>query len=312
MGGLMEVPAQAAQVSPDVSLLRQVAVLIVNFNTAVALERCLRTLEPAIGPGLDVVVVDNASGDGSVDMVRRDFTSVSVIEAEVNIGFGKGMNLAAGHTQRDFLLILNPDCFIEPASIARLAASLESNSELGFVGPRIDLESGRPDHACLRNDPDPLGALLYFSRLPRLLRRPGLNRYSLAHADYDAEQELQAGTAACLMIRGADFRAVDGFDEAFFMYGEDLDLCRRLREAGHLGRYVPGARALHLKGEASRKQSRRMLLEFHRAMWVYYRKHERPRHAAPVNWAVAAGIGVLGGARLALNAARKEKAVSRR
>jgi N-acetylglucosaminyl-diphospho-decaprenol L-rhamnosyltransferase len=312
MGGLMEVPAQAAQVSPDLSLLRRVAVLIVNFNTAVALERCLRTLEPAIGPGLDVVVVDNTSGDGSVDMVRRDFTSVSVIEAEVNIGFGKGMNLAAGDTQRDFLLILNPDCFIEPASIARLAASLESNPELGFVGPRIDLESGRPDHACLRNDPDPLGALLYFSRLPRLLRRPGLNRYSLAHADYDAEQELQAGTAACLMIRGADFRAVGGFDEAFFMYGEDLDLCRRLREAGHLGRYVPGARAVHLKGEASRKQSRRMLLEFHRAMWVYYRKHERPRHAAPVNWAVAAGIGVLGGARLALNAARKEKAVSRR
>jgi GT2 family glycosyltransferase len=276
------------------------------------LERCLRTLEPGIAPGLEVVVVDNASGDGSVDMVRRDFTSVTVIEGEVNIGFGKGMNVAAGHTQRDFLLLLNPDCFIEPAAIARLAASFQSNPELGFVGPRIDLESGRPDHASLRNDPDPLGAMLYFSRLPRLLRRPSLNRYSLAHADYDAEQDLRAGTAACLMVRGADFRAVGGFDEAFFMYGEDLDLCRRLREAGHPGRYVPGAHALHLKGEASRKQSRRMLLEFHRAMWVYYRKHERPRHAAPVNWAVAAGIGVLGGARLALNAARKEKVVSRR
>ena len=223
------------------------------------------------------------------------------------------MNLAASHTQRDFLLVLNPDCFIEPPAIARLAAALDGNPRLGFVGPRIDLESGRPDHACLRNDPDPVGALLYFSRLPRLLPgRPGLNRYSLAHADYDAEQELQAGTAACLMIRGTDFHAVGGFDEAFFMYGEDLDLCRRLRAAGRLGRYVPSAHALHLKGEASRKQSRRMLLEFHRAMWIYYRKHERPRRAAPVNWAVAAGIGVLGGTRMALNAARREKLVSRR
>jgi N-acetylglucosaminyl-diphospho-decaprenol L-rhamnosyltransferase len=302
----------APELSPDVSLLRRVAVLIVNYNTSAVLERCLRILQPGLGLGLEVVVVDNASGDGSVDMVRRDFTPVGIVEAGANIGFGRGMNLAAGHTQRDFLLILNPDCFIEPDSIARLAASLESNPRLGFVGPRIDLESGRPDHACLRADPDPLGALLYFSRLPRLLRRPSLNRYSLAHADYDAEQELQAGTAACLMIRGADFRAVDGFDEAFFMYGEDLDLCRRLRDTGHPGRYIPGARALHLKGEASRKQSRRMLLEFHRAMWTYYRKHEQARHKAPVNWAVVAGIGVLGGARLALNAARKEKLVSRR
>jgi len=308
----MEVPAPAAQASPDRFLLRRVAVLIVNHNTGAVLERCLRTLQPGLGLGLEVVVVDNASGDGSVDMVRRDFAGVSVVEADANLGFGRGENLAASHTQRDFLLILNPDCFIEPDSIARLAASLDGNPELGFVGPRIDLESGRPDHACLRNDPDPVGALLYFSRLPRLFRRPSLNRYSLAHADYDAEQELQAGTAACLMVRGADFRAVGGFDEAFFMYGEDLDLCRRLRAAGHLGRYVPGAYALHLKGEASRKQSGRMLLEFHRAMWIYYRKHEQPHHAAPVNWAVAAGIGVLGGARLALNAARKEKLVSRR
>jgi N-acetylglucosaminyl-diphospho-decaprenol L-rhamnosyltransferase len=308
----MEVPAPAAQASPDRFLLRRVAVLIVNHNTGAVLERCLRTLQPGLGLGLEVVVVDNASGDGSVDMVRRDFAGVSVVEADANLGFGRGENLAASHTQRDFLLILNPDCFIEPDSIARLAASLDGNPELGFVGPRIDLESGRPDHACLRNDPDPVGALLYFSRLPRLFRRPSLNRYSLAHADYDAEQELQAGTAACLMVRGADFRAVGGFDEAFFMYGEDLDLCRRLRAAGHPGRYVPGAHALHLKGEASRKQSGRMLVEFHRAMWIYYRKHEQPHHAAPVNWAVAAGIGVLGGARLALNAARKEKLVSRR
>ncbi len=308
----MEVPAPAAQASPDLLLWRRVAVLIVNYNTGGVLMRCLRTLEPGLALGLEVVVVDNASEDGSVARVRRDFAGVRLVESGANLGFGRGVNLAASHTERDFLLILNPDCFIEPDSIARLAASRDGNPELAFVGPRIDLESGRPDHACLRADPDPLGALLYFSRLPGLLRRPSLNRYSLAHADYDAEQELQAGTAACLMIRGADFRAVDGFDEAFFMYGEDLDLCRRLRAAGHPGRYVPGAHALHLKGEASRKQSGRMLFEFHRAMWIYYRKHEQPRHTVPVNWAVAVGIGVLGGARLALNAARKETLVSRR
>jgi GT2 family glycosyltransferase len=160
----MEVPAPAAQASPDRFLLRRVAVLIVNHNTGAVLERCLRTLQPGLGLGLEVVVVDNASRDGSADMARRDFAGVSVVEADANLGFGRGENLAASHTQRDFLLILNPDCFIEPDSIARLAASLDGSPELGFVGPRIDLESGRPDHACLRNDPDPVGALLYFSR----------------------------------------------------------------------------------------------------------------------------------------------------
>ena len=96
------------------------------------------------------------------------------------------------------------------------------------------------------------------------------------------------------------------------MYGEDLDLCRRLWDAGHPGRYLPSARALHLKGEASRKQSGRMLVEFHRAMWTYYRKHERPYHAAPLNWTVAAGITALAGVRLAANAARGQKRVSAR
>ncbi len=94
------------------------------------------------------------------------------------------------------------------------------------------------------------------------------------------------------------------------MYGEDLDLCRRLRQAGFLGRYVPAARALHLKGESSRKQSTRMLVQFHRAMWVYYRKHERSRHPAFVNWIVGAAIGSLAAARIGLNAARKDKRVS--
>ena len=299
--------------APELSLLGEVAVLIVNHDTSAVLERCLGALEPGMKLGLEVVVVDNASHDGSVDMVRGTFPAVRMVEAGGNRGFGAGVNLAALQTQRPLLLILNPDCFIAPESVARLAGRLDGDAHLGFVGPRIDLESGAVDHASLRADPDPLGALLYISRLPKLFPgRQSLNRYSLSHAGYDAEQELLAGTAACLMVRSSDFHAVGGFDEAFFMYGEDLDLCRRLRQAGRRGRYVPEARALHLKGEASRKQSRRMLLEFHRAMWTYYRKYEKPKRPAPVNWGVAAGITTLAGLRLATNALRREKRVSAR
>ncbi len=297
----------------DAAILARVAVLVVNFNTIDVLGRCLATLAPGQESGLEVVVVDNGSADGSPGMVRRDFGWVTLLETGANLGFGGGVNRGAATTAREFLLVLNPDCFVEPDSIVILAGRLAEDPNLGFAGPRIDLGSGAVDHAALRADPDPLGAALYFSRIPRLFpESAALNRYSLSHADYDAEQELEAGTAACLMIQASAFRVVGGFDEAFFMYGEDLDLCRRLRAAGYAGRYVPSAHALHLKGEASRKQSSRMLVEFHKAMWTYYRKHEQRRHAAPVNWVVAAGIGTLGAARLALNAVRREKQVSRR
>jgi N-acetylglucosaminyl-diphospho-decaprenol L-rhamnosyltransferase len=300
---------------PSTSLegLSRVAVLVVNYNTADVLARCLATLAPGVDAGMEVVVVDNGSADASVAVVRRDFPRVRLVESGANLGFGAGVNRAAMETTREDLLVLNPDCFIEPAAIAILASRLDAGPELGFVGPRIDLSSGEVDHAALRADPDIVGAVLYFSRLPRLFpASAAVNRYSLAHADYDEEQELLAGTAGCLMFRAAAFRAVGGFDEAFFMYGEDLDLCRRLREAGWAGRYVPSAHALHLKGEASRKQSNRMLVEFHRAMWTYYEKHERSGHPAPVNWAVASGIATLAGARLAVNAFRREGRVSRR
>jgi N-acetylglucosaminyl-diphospho-decaprenol L-rhamnosyltransferase len=139
-----------------------------------------------------------------------------------------------------------------------------------------------------------------------------LNRDSLSHADYEADQELLAGTAACLMLRASAFRKIGGFDQAVFMYGEDLDLCRRLREAGHPGRYVPSARALHVKGAANIQRSQSMLLQFHRAVWTYYRKYEAPRHSPPLNVVVAAGIGGLAAARLAVNALRREKRVSAR
>src|ERR1700682_183134 len=295
------------------STIARVAVLVVNFNTGEVLQRSLRTLQLGIDAGLGVVVVDNASEDGSFEMLSREFPTVRLVQSGANRGFGAAINLAARQTSRAFLLLLNPDCFVDPDAIGVLAAVLEQNLDLGFAGPRIDLESGRPDHASLRADPDLLGALLYFSRLPRLFpNSPSLNRYSLSHADYEADQELLVGTAACLMLRASAFREIGGFDEAFFMYGEDLDLCRRLREAGHPGRYVPSARALHIKGAASRQRSQRMLLQFHRAMWTYYRKYEAPRHSPPLNGVVAAGIGGRAGARLAGNALRREKRVSAR
>jgi GT2 family glycosyltransferase len=288
-----------------------VAVLVVSYNTRDALRETLLALRGVRGP--EVVVVDNASADGSPEMVAREFPLVTLEVSADNLGFGAAANRAARLTDADLLLLLNPDCIISPAAVAILAAVLEGDPHLGFAGPRIELGSGRVDHAALRADPDPVGAALYLTRVTRLFpSSPRVNTYSLRHLDYDQEQELLAGTAACLMVRASAFRAVGGFDEAFFMYGEDLDLCRRLRMAGHPGRYVPAAVATHIKGEASRRHSTRMLREFHRAMWTYYRKHEAPHRPALANAVVGAGIVGLAAGRLAVNTLRREKRVSAR
>jgi GT2 family glycosyltransferase len=288
--------------------LDRVSALVVTHNSARTVRRCL---EPLAGR-VHLLVLDNASDDGSADIAEA-IPGVEVLHSADNLGFGRGTNHAAAHARGELLLFLNPDCIAPAEAVETMARRLAESPELGFAGPQIRKESGAIDHACLRGDPDLVGALLYFSRIAGLFpRNPRINTYSLTHADYDAEQELLNGTAACLMVRASAFRGLGGFDERFFMYAEDLDLCRSMREAGHPGLYLPSARVLHIKGESSRQRSGEMLVEFHRSMWLYYLKHEAPRRSAIVNLAVAAGITTLGTARLAANAARRDKRVSAR
>ena len=296
------------------ALLRRTAAVVVSFNTVNSLRQCLATLRGAgAGRAMAVIVVDNASEDGSVEMVREDFPDVVLVESPENLGFGRAVNLGAERADRDFLVTLNPDVLAPPLSLARLSRRLDADPGLGFAGPRILKANGTVDHASLRGDPDPAGAALYFTRVARLFpRSPRLNRYNLAHLDYNTEHDLLSGTGGCLAFRTEAFRQVGGFDPNFFMYGEDLDLCRRVRAAGWRGVYLPSASVVHAKGEATRQHSGEMLVEFHRAMWTYYVKHEAGQHPRPFNWLVAAGIGGLAGARLAANAIRREKRVSAR
>ncbi|MFN2463701.1 MAG: glycosyltransferase family 2 protein [Candidatus Dormibacteria bacterium] len=290
------------------SLVARVSVLVVTHNSAGTLARVLAPLAGRV----QVIIVDNASTDRSV-AIAAAHDGIEVIRSEVNLGFGRATNLAASRAGSEFVLALNPDCIASVEAIETLAGRLDADLCLGFAGPQIRKESGELDRACLRGDPDPLGALLYVTRVASLF--PGnqwVNRYNLTYADYEAEQELLNGTGACLMFRASSYQAVDGFDEDFFMYGEDLDLTRRLRQAGHPGVYVPAARVTHVKGESTRQRSGQMLIQFHRAMWLYYLKHEAARRPAPLNLAVWAGITTLGTTRLAMNALRKDKRVSAR
>jgi len=290
------------------SVLERVSALVVSHNSASTLRECL---EPLAGQ-LQVVVVDSDSQDDSA-AIAASIPGIESIPAGRNLGLGAGSNAAASRARGEFLLLLNPDCIAAPEAVATMAQSLADTPTLGFVGPKIRMQSGALDHACLRGDPDPVGSLLYLTGVARLFpASPRVSRYSLTHLDVDREQPLLNGTAACLLVRASAFHAVGGFDERYFMYGEDLDLCRGLREAGHPGLYLPSAEVLHVKGESTRQRSGAMLVEFHRAMWLYYLKHEAARRPGLVNAAVGLGITALGTLRLAVNTLRTEQRVSAR
>lgn len=288
------------------------SVVIVNYNTAEFLRGCLRALQPElVGRDSEVLVVDNGSRDGSAAMVRGEFPAVTLLENGENVGFARANNRALRQARGQHVLLLNPDTEVAPGSIGRLEQALDALPDAVAVGPKIARPDGRLDLACRRSFPSPGVALARLLGLSRIFPRSRwLGRYNRTYEDPDQPGEIDAGTAAAMAFRRDAMETVGFFDEDFFMYGEDLDLCYRLRARGGRIYYVPSAVVLHYKGEASRQQPRAMLREFHRAMWLFYRKHYASGWRAALAPAVWVGIRLRYGLVLGLNAARGRQIVS--
>lgn len=273
-----------------------VSALVVNHNAGDWLRPCLESLQataeawrrddparPGSPAGLEAVVVDNASSDGSLTTVREFEAAgspdlrVRLVEAGRNLGFGAACNLAAAKSAGRHLLLLNPDAWIDEESLRRLAAALESDERLGVAAPCLSYPDGSPQFVWA----PPVGVLgeaiqrfrnrfeeaaWNHGRLPRLLKPcVGAGWY----------------TAACLLVRRAAFDDIGGFDERFFLYFEDADLCLRLRRAGFRLREVPGARAWHVRGASTGTDRERRLTpaaeRFYRASQLRYYGLHRPR-----------------------------------
>jgi len=296
----------------EASDLARVAVVIVSFNVRDLLRGCLQSVLSQSDPGTDVVVVDNASSDGSTEMVSAEFPQVRVIKNSRNGGFSHASNQGIAATHALYLLSLNPDTVLHPGAIAALSAYLDGHPEAGAVGPKIVRPDGSLDLAARRTFPSPSVALFRLTLLSRLFpRHRRLARYNLTDQSPDVEQEIDAGTAACLMFRRSALEQVGPYDEDFFMYGEDLDLCYRLKAAGWRIVYEPRAVVLHYKGQSSRQRSGAMIREFHRSMWIFFDKHYRRTTPAPVAALIRSGIEARSAGLRLSNAFRREKRVSR-
>jgi GT2 family glycosyltransferase len=239
---------------------------------------------------LELVVVDNASTDGSADAVRARHPEALVIANAENAGFARACNQGWRASRAPLVLFLNPDAEVAPGAVETLVRLLESRPAVGAAGPRTRGSDGTIQ-VSTGSDLAPLAELRQ-RRLVRGVARREAHALAQAEALHAREHEPAWVSGSCLVARRTAIEAVGGFDERFFLYEEDADLCRRLREAGWRIVFTPEAEVRHHLGRSMSKAPRRARLEYHRSHRLYYRKHNGPLSRAALRILLAARGGV--------------------
>jgi GT2 family glycosyltransferase len=247
--------------------LSRVTAVIVNYNSGRWLARCIENLRGRGGSSPEVIVIDNASSDGSID-VLPPLSGVTVRRAHRNLGFGRGVNQALRSVRTEYLLIINPDCLLVPASLVRLIEELDEHPDAALVSGRVFDMSGIEQRGSRRRLPSRrqvLSEVLPFSRL---------NGIDLTHEPApDEPTDVEAVSGACMLVRTAALAQVEGFDPGFHMHFEDLDMMARLRESGWRIRLVPSVFVSHAGGVSSRRRPVAVMWAKHKSLWRFLNKH---------------------------------------
>jgi N-acetylglucosaminyl-diphospho-decaprenol L-rhamnosyltransferase len=266
-------------------------IVIVAYRCRDLLRICLASVfEHAPSRPLRVFVVDNASGDGTPAMVRDEFPQVELLVNSRNRGFSAANNLAIAAGEGEYVLALNPDTELTGAALDRLCSLMDTKPEVGICGPALIQADGTPDHAARRSFPTPVSALGHFSGIGRRRRSGALAAYRAPEVE---SGPVDAVNGAFMLIRRSALEQVGLFDEGYWMYMEDLDLCYRFAEAGWTTWFEPSVTVGHLKaGTSGKHRSLRLNYAFHRGMARFYRAHYAARNNPPLNAAVYAGIAL--------------------
>ncbi len=269
-----------------------VSVVIVNYNVRDLLDRALRSLyETAEAFIREIWVVDNASTDSSVEFLKTHWPQVNVISNEENCGYGRANNQAMARSDAKYVLILNPDTMVQRGALQDLVDFMESRPQAGVSGPKIVSPEGRFRPECRRGFPTPLAAFSRLFGLSTLLPRSRLfGKYYLTYLDPDYETQVDALSGACMMVRREAAQSVGPFDENYFLYGEDIDWCWRMKQAGWEVWYIPRASIMHVKGASMRRSSGRPDRFFFESMRIFVRKHLRDKYPPPLLWLLDTGI----------------------
>ena len=281
------------------------SVVIVNYQT---FELTRDTVNSVLGYdypfSVEVVVVDNASGDDSLARLKDYFKDdVTFIASAENRGFAAGNNLALKDLSSDYVLLLNSDTIVWENTLENIYNYMENHPDVGACGCRVRLESGELDKACKRTFPNVKNS---FFRLFHIPTKSKDDNYNLTNLPDDEVYEIDCLTGAFMFMRNDALKQAGLLDETFFMYGEDIDLCYRIKHAGWKIVYYGKSSITHLKGASSKKQKNKLIYEFYRAMYIYYKKHHAHESFFLINIVVYLGIALLCILKLFLNLFKKK------
>lgn len=270
------------------------SIIILNYNTCELTLKALRSVYASrTGYQFEVILIDNASSDSSVEKIREEFPQVQLIENQENVGFAKannqGMRIATGR----YILLLNSDTIVQIDTLEIMVRFMDEHPDVGASGCKVILPDGSLDKACRRGFPTPSASFYYAFGISKLFPHvPRFNQYQLGYLNPDEEYPVDCLVGAFMLVRSKAIDEVGLLDEQFFMYGEDVDWCYRIKQAGWTNYYYPKTHIIHYKGASSRKRPLKIVYEFHRAMYLFHRKHFRSRYSLPTNLMVYGGIGL--------------------
>ncbi len=297
------------------------AVIIVSYNTKQLLDDCLNSVYKADHPkaGVEVIVVDNNSQDGSVEMVEKKYPQVKLIKNKKNTGFAFPNNQGVAISNAAYLLFLNSDTVIKKFSLVKPLKYLKTHPGVGATTIKLFLKDGTLDYDNHRGQPTPWTAISKFSGLADLFPNSTFfNNYHLGRKNLNKIHQIPVTAGSFLMVPTKVFKEVGGWDESYFFYGEDIDLCFRVNEAGYKIIYYPKTQTLHLRGASSglrkenaktassdRENRIRVAKSSIDAWKTFYKKFYSTQYPAIVTFLVISGITVMGYFRILKHKLRK-------
>lgn len=277
------------------------SIIIINYNTFELTKQTIRSIICAdLNFNYEIILVDNKSKDDSLEKLKATFKTlidnktIKIIANENNLGFSKANNIGIKQSTGDYILLLNSDTIIKQDisgdnTLKSCLDYIKKDNNIGALGCRVLLENGDLDHACKRGFPTPKASLYYFLGLDK--KNPEkYGQYDALHLKETEIGEVDALIGAFMLIPRKVFEEVGLLSEDFFMFGEDIDLCYRIKESGYKIVYYGHAIITHLKGQSSKKQRSKVIFDFHNAMWIFYKKHYFKKYNFLVSSLVYLGI----------------------
>jgi GT2 family glycosyltransferase len=283
------------------------SIVIVSYNTKDFLIKCIESIEEtAKDLAYEIIVVDNASTDGSQELVKEKFKDVVLIANKENLGFSKANNIGIKKTSGRLVLFLNADTLIYPLTLKQMIDFMDSHKDAGATTCKVEMPNGRIDDASHRGFPTPWNSFCHFTGISKLFpRSKTFGGYNLSYLDLSKTHEIDALAGAFMLVRREAGKKVSWWDEDYFFYGEDLDFCFMLKQNGWKVYYVPEVSILHYKGvsggikkiskevtTANRETRKKAQTERFKAMRIFYRKHYENKYPFIVTKLVYLGISL--------------------